>query len=1593
METTNNIDNSSTQQQKTVKQKRSSVGKWLLRIILIIFGVVILLVSSVYVPFVQRFVLKNVLEQINEGGDINISVDDFSLSFPLDVQANDVLVKQNADTLLYVNKLDADIALLPILNGRVELTNGLLHDIRYQQGNQDSLLYIDAEILDVNIDRVVANLKSNEVEISSFLINEADIDLSLKSDTIVKNEVDTNAVALPWIIKADEICVKNVGVNMSMDSSIKSISAQLNSATAKSTDFNLSNNTLLIDSFVIDAVGANLFTNPEYVDLTQEESSSTQWNIAINKIVLNDGNALYAVDNYTPVEGFDPNYIEANNINIDVEKFRFDSLELSVPIKRFYANERCGLQLNVSGLFEMDSIRLSAKDFKLATLASQFDINANLGLGTPLDNQPLDLNIASEISIADLQILFPQYHDILADMPRNRKIEINSSLNGSIGDIQLDNLSVELPNHWSVAAKGHIAEVLDIDKAIGSIDITGNIINAKRLSVRSSEDKSKVLLQIPKLDLNGNISFNNGLVNGNIISNTQEGNLALKAKFDKNKTDYNLYLQTANFPIDAFMPGIGVEDLTATVDANGKGFDFTDSLTSLIAEVNIPNVIYNGLSLENIEVSAKLHNGLSDVALKSNNKYIDADIFSGGNIYGDEYTWSIVSDISHIDFKSLNIIDTISSGAVKFTADARYAPLNKSIDADLNVDNIDILYGSKRIAGKQLNLKFDANESATNASIVNQDLKLRLSSPVSLDTILAYVDSTTAVLNDITSNFDADIRRLQSNLPAFYIDLNVGNNNIISDYFKSDDIAFNEVSLQAKNDSLISIEANVDKLIAGETRVDDINLSVIQNTDTINYTILVDNEPGTMDDFAKVRASGYIRDNKFTINLNQQNISGSTGYNFGTDITLSDSIIVLNFTPSNPTIAYKQWTINADNYLQYDQRDRTMLGDISMQGDGSLLRLFTDIDSISNSKRVFVDIDNIKIQDWIALSPYAPPMKGILSADVSVGKGINSLNGNGVVSLTDFVYNKRRVGTLDLDLDLSTARSGAVLAKLSLDVDKEKVITAEGALNDSTAASPVMLDFNVDRFPLKAVNPFISTLGSLDGYLSGKMDVTGDIKSPHFNGFVQFDSALVHVDKIGTTFSFNDGKIPVDSNVINFDNYEIYAANQNPLNVNGKIDVRNPLEIDVDLAMNADNIQLIGNNRRRGSDVYGKAFVSLDATAKGDLRFINVDANVSIKPQTNVTYIIPDGTSALASRSTFDMVTFMNFADTTQVVQVDSLAPPPTAVMVNAALDIEDGATIGVDLSIDGTNRVQIQPTGNLDYSMSPMGDSRFTGRINLNKGYARYTPPLMSEKEFDIQNSSYVTFNGDMMSPNLNIYAIDQITANVNQDGQNSRLINFDVSLAVTGTLDRMDIKFDLSTNEDVTIQNEIQSMSPEQRASQAMNLLLYNTYTGPNTHTDNNLGNNALYSFVESTVNSWMAQNIKAVDIQFGIDQYQRTLDGTSSMATNYSYKVSKSFLDDRIKIVVGGNYSTDADADENVSDNLFNDVSVEYYINENGSMYVKIFRKTGFESIVEGEVTQTGAGFVFKRKLRTIGDLFRSKSAIERRMKLEQDSINNK
>jgi hypothetical protein len=119
-----------------------------------------------------------------------------------------------------------------------------------------------------------------------------------------------------------------------------------------------------------------------------------------------------------------------------------------------------------------------------------------------------------------------------------------------------------------------------------------------------------------------------------------------------------------------------------------------------------------------------------------------------------------------------------------------------------------------------------------------------------------------------------------------------------------------------------------------------------------------------------------------------------------------------------------------------------------------------------------------------------------------------------------------------------------------------------------------------------------------------------------------------------------------------------------------------------------------------------------------------------------------------------------------------------------------------------------------------------------------------------------------------------------------------------------------------------------------------------------------------------------VRGVDLSFGINQYDKSSNGTTSTTTSYSYQVSKTLFNNRFKVQVGGNYSTDVASDESLAENLFSDVSVEYILKQSNTtnMSVRLFRHIGYESVLEGEITQMGAGFVMTRRLENLKSLFK-------------------
>ena len=117
--------------------------------------------------------------------------------------------------------------------------------------------------------------------------------------------------------------------------------------------------------------------------------------------------------------------------------------------------------------------------------------------------------------------------------------------------------------------------------------------------------------------------------------------------------------------------------------------------------------------------------------------------------------------------------------------------------------------------------------------------------------------------------------------------------------------------------------------------------------------------------------------------------------------------------------------------------------------------------------------------------------------------------------------------------------------------------------------------------------------------------------------------------------------------------------------------------------------------------------------------------------------------------------------------------------------------------------------------------------------------------------------------------------------------------------------------------------------------------------------------------------------IDLSFGINQYQGQRNGTE---TSYSYRLAKSLFNDRFKIVVGGEYSTEASAEEDIASNLFNDISLEYYLNNSGNRYLRLYHRARYESLLDAQVMETGVAYVLKRKLTDLRNFFKFKHSKE-------------
>lgn len=1549
-------------------------------VVLLVLGIFM----GLYSPWLQERLKEKIVLKLNENPDLVAKIGKFSLKFPLGVDIRDVLFVSHGDTLLEAGVLKTNVRLLPLLKGSVDVDYVDLQNARYQIGARDSAMCMIIAGKTVSVSETQVKLSPMDIHVTKIFLDDANVNMYI-------NPADTFPVTPPtpptdMKINVDEVSFRSLKYEMELMPTIYRLKADIGSGGIDSISVNLLEQTVGIGNFKGNELNAT-YLMPDsaqiantLVIVNDKKEASEPWTIKINNIDMKDSQALYTTFGVEPLPGLDFNYIQVDNLDLSIRNFYNRQTVVRLPLA-VSGHERCGIDLSVNGSLEIDSTGIAFNDFHLQT-ASRTNLSADgyMGTLTPLTSPetPIRLSTEGEISVADIDLMFPAFKPLLAGLRKGAEIENRINIYGTTGNLDIEALKIKIDRHFQFGAKGRIVNVFTPDKMSGNISFDGSVTDISHWTADLLADTG---ILIPTIKMSGKAVFNNQDYKAEFRGQTNGGTIAMKGSFVGHGDKYSLNLNTDELPVNAFMPKLGIGRVTLIANAEGQGFDFFKKSTQADVSVDIKKFEYNNETYGNVSLTAKVGDDHATIVVDSYNSGLDFHLDARGAIESDKYAWTVGLNTTGIDLYKLGLGESESTLAADLTMRADISSNLHDIDAILSLNSAEYNTPESDLSIDRAKVILSTSDTLTNLSAQNRDFYAFFSTPLPIDSIVNSVDKVTAVLDYQYKNHIIDIPEIQRAVMPFTFDIEAGGNNALIDLLAKNKIRFKNLSVLASNDTSMYLTAKVLDFSMNDIRLDTIDFDIRQVGNMLDYKVAVNNEPGTFDQWAHVNVNGYFNKGKLGINLLQKNIKDKVGFDFGATLSLNrDSTMTLHFEPYQPIINYQKWSLNEDNFVSFDFKHYHLDADLMMKSDVSRLALYTEhandtVKAVHGADEDLVlQLFDIRIQDWIALDPFAPPLKGDLSAGLRVNWQDNRLNGTGTVDVTDLYYGKEKVGDFNLDLGLVTDADGMIKANAEMWVNDQKTITLNGVLNDSTRTTPFNLDLTMIHLPLSVANPFLPGIARLKGSLNGALDIEGSASQPIMNGYLAFEDATVDITMLGSTFTLNRDTIPVKENLIKFNDFKIKGVNENPLRINGDVNLESFASPSLSLKLNADNMQIVNTNRaRKGAEIYGKAFIGLNATAKGNLDVLNVNADLSLLPGTNVTYILAGGASAIENQAAGSMVKFVNFADTAAVEAADSIKIEGMILNLNANLNIQTGTVISVDLGTNAQDRVQLQGSGTFNYVSSPVGSGRLTGRYTFSGGFIKYAPPLISNLNFGFTPGSYVAFTGDITNPQLNVKAVEQMRANVSQAGQNSRLIYFDIILSVTGSLDNMNVAFNLQTDDDVTVANELASMSPTQRASEAMNLLLYNTYTGGSTKATSNLNGNPLFSFLTNSVNSWLANNVRGVDLSIGVDQYDQSINGNTSTTTSYSYRVSKTLFNDRIKIIVGGSYSNDPTEDGSVAENLINDISVEYFLNNARTMYLRLFRHTGYESILEGEITQTGVGFVYKKRISRISDMF--------------------
>ena len=1507
--------------------------KWLGITVATPIALFLLLAILLYIPPVQNFAVHQVANYLSGNLGMDVRIDKVRLAFPLDLAVHHMTAVEKGDTLLNADRLRLNVKLMPLFEGRADVDGFELYGLVIDTKSYISDTRIKGHAGQLTAAAHGVDWEKELVNLDHARLHDADIYVTL-SDTAKKDTTESKA---KWNIAVKKVDIERSKVHLQMPGDSMRIYANLGRAALRGGAFD---------------TGRNYY--------------------AVKALQLQDCDVNYDIPYIKPVAGIDPNHIAVKRLTLMLDTLSYNNEGvLRAGLRGLTLHEKCGLDVTrLSGSVYMDTTQLRLPALRLRTPASRIDADVAFDFKAFSAGKGGHCQAMVDASIGydDIRTLAKGYVDkaYLRALP-HKPLAIKGTVSGNIDHLRLPSLTLNMPGVLQASANGYTNYVTK-DWRNGKFNF--NLHTKSLAAVRQLMPASlKQSINVPDgLSLRGKAAFNGSRYDADIKAGIGRGSLTAKAKLDVKRETYKVVATAHQLPIASIVRGVPVGPFSGSLRASGSGWDVMSPRASLTADAKVNALSYERYPLGGISVKANLRGGKAVAHFEADNPLLQGNGHIEALLGRHNYEVAVKASLPNIDLKKLGVTtDTLYFGTdidIKATANKAFTAYALSGSIANNH------FTTQRMSAMAKDILFDlaTSRDTTTANISAGDLRLRLGAKGDIPHLGTHLARFANELQKEAKTYNIDQERLKTYLPvmAFYLD--AGRDNPLYNIARMKGYSFSSAYVNLNTDPHVGMtgDARMGALNVGALLLDTIDTHIFQDSTGVQMRGLVKNgkkNPNPLE----VRMRSYVMRSGAGIELSYYDSEGERGVDVGLQAALVDGGLNIHLYPENPVLAYRNFKVNKDNYI-FLGKDNSIRADVDLLADdGTGLKIYGEPkDSVND---LTVSVNQVNLGELSAVLPYMPKLSGMLSGDVHVTDDSQHKQLSAMASLTadNFKYEDMPLGNVGIDAVYLPKTGGEHQASAFISSNGKEVLACNGTYFDRDGGT-FEGDAQLHDFPLQMLNGFMAgTDVALKGIAGGDLRVNGSLDKPVINGSLDLDSAHIYSDVYGFDLRTDERALDIKDSRIIFSDYRLFSTGKEPMVLNGTFDMSDFERMRMDFAMRAKNFELINTRKKAQSMLFGKVYANYVGTLKGTTDNLSLRGKLEVLDRTDVTYILKDSPLSVDDRL-HDLVQFTNFKDSTQTAQPEKAVEG--GMDITMGISISDAAIFHCNLSDDGQSYVKLEGGGDMTLRMTQQGDMRMTGLFTTNSGEMKYQLPVIPLKTFQIVQGSYVQFTGDVMNPTLNIAAKERTKAVVTEDDR-QRSVAFDVGVKITKPLNDMGLEFTIEAPEDLNIQNQLASMSAEQRGKAAVTMMATGMYMTDETMMSGSgfKANNALNAFLQSEIQNIAGSALKTIDINLGVES-GTSQTGTST--TDYSFQFAKRFWGNRISVIIGGKVSTGADA-TNSAESFINNVSVEYRLDQGATRYVKAFYDRDTQDPLEGQLTKTGAGLVLRRKTDKLGELF--------------------